>query len=238
MMRAYHWNDAFDYNDGDFVHQTELFELFERTGDAAFVVDQSGQIRFWNASAARLLGFSAADARRSSCSALLAGCDCSGVRVCSPECAVRETSCHNSTISPFDLLVNTASGVRKWVSISVIVARTRGEQLLVHLMRDIDARHRLESISMEIVAQIAGLTGIEAEQILLRARAQPPIALLTSQEIRILQLLSRGRSTAAIGRELDVSPTTVRNHVQNILRKLGAHTRLEAVMCANRAGLI
>lgn len=220
------------------MYQDELFELFAGAGDAAFVVDQSGLIRFWNTTAEQLLGFSADDARHSACCALLAGCDSSGAPVCARDCPVIESSRHNSSISCFDLQVSTASGERKWVNMSVIVARTRNERLLVHLMRDIDARHELESMTMEIVRQIAGLTGLEAEQILHRARARPPAPSLTTQEIRILQLLCRGFSTAAMGRELEVSPTTVRNHVQNILRKLGAHTRLEAVMCATRAGLI
>jgi DNA-binding NarL/FixJ family response regulator len=35
-----------------------------------------------------------------------------------------------------------------------------------------------------------------------------------------------------------VSPATIRNHVQNILGKLGAHSRLEAVAYANRHRLI
>ena len=220
------------------MYQTELFELLAGAGDAAFVVDQSGLIRFWNTTAEQLLGFSAADVRQSACCALLAGRDSSGARVCIPGCSVIESSRHNSSISCFDLHVSTASGARKWVNMSVIVARTHDEQLRIHLMRDIDVRHRLESMTTEIVRQIAGVMGLEAEQILHRAQARPPAASLTTQEVKILRLLCRGLSTAAIGRELEVSPTTVRNHVQNILRKLGAHTRLEAVMCATRAGLL
>ncbi|MCL6640364.1 MAG: LuxR C-terminal-related transcriptional regulator, partial [Candidatus Rokubacteria bacterium] len=37
---------------------------------------------------------------------------------------------------------------------------------------------------------------------------------------------------------LGVSPATVRNHVQNLLGKLGVHSRLQAVAYANRRGLL
>jgi DNA-binding CsgD family transcriptional regulator len=41
-----------------------------------------------------------------------------------------------------------------------------------------------------------------------------------------------------IAKQLQISPTTVNNHIQHILKKLNAHTRLEALRRAERAGLI
>ena len=41
-----------------------------------------------------------------------------------------------------------------------------------------------------------------------------------------------------MGHRLFVSPTTVRHHVQTILRKLDAHSRLEAITLAMRQGWI
>lgn len=62
--------------------------------------------------------------------------------------------------------------------------------------------------------------------------------LLTARELEVLQLLAKGRSTEAIGDELFISVNTVRNHVANILSKLGVHSKLEAVAIAAREGLI
>jgi DNA-binding NarL/FixJ family response regulator len=53
-----------------------------------------------------------------------------------------------------------------------------------------------------------------------------------------LELLAQGSGTDEIGRALTISPATVRNHVQNILDKLGVHSRLEAIAHAYQHGLI
>ena len=61
---------------------------------------------------------------------------------------------------------------------------------------------------------------------------------LTARELEVLRLLAGGANTAAAADLLGISPATLRAHVQAILRKLGAHSRLEAVAEASRLGLI
>lgn len=61
---------------------------------------------------------------------------------------------------------------------------------------------------------------------------------LTRRELEILQLLTQGLSNEVISRQLYISPTTTRNHIQNILGKLGVHSKLEAVAYAVRAGYV
>lgn len=61
---------------------------------------------------------------------------------------------------------------------------------------------------------------------------------LTGRELEVLRLLATGTSTAASSEQLGISPATLRAHVQAILRKLDAHSRLEAVAEAARMGLI
>ncbi|HEY8656418.1 MAG TPA: response regulator transcription factor [Candidatus Limnocylindria bacterium] len=61
---------------------------------------------------------------------------------------------------------------------------------------------------------------------------------LTGRELEVLQRLAEGLSTADASRELGISTATLRAHVQSVLRKLGAHSRLEAVAEAARVGLI
>jgi two-component system NarL family response regulator len=61
---------------------------------------------------------------------------------------------------------------------------------------------------------------------------------LTGREIEILQSIARGMTSKEIGDRLYISENTVKNHVRNILDKLGLHSRGEAVMYALREELI
>ncbi|MGE3589365.1 MAG: LuxR C-terminal-related transcriptional regulator [Ilumatobacteraceae bacterium] len=61
---------------------------------------------------------------------------------------------------------------------------------------------------------------------------------LTGRETEVLRRLADGLTTEQIAADLYVSVNTVRNHVNNIIRKLNVHSRLEAVSFAIRNGLI
>jgi DNA-binding NarL/FixJ family response regulator len=61
---------------------------------------------------------------------------------------------------------------------------------------------------------------------------------LTPREIEVLYLLAKGRDTPTIAAALYLSVHTVRGYVKEVLRKLGAHSQLEAVAVARRAGLL
>ena len=70
---------------------------------------------------------------------------------------------------------------------------------------------------------------------------RPPPAVgddLTVRERDVLDLLAQGASTQAMIETLVLSPHTVRNHVRNIMMKLGTHSKLEAVTVAARAGIV
>jgi two-component system, NarL family, response regulator DevR len=61
---------------------------------------------------------------------------------------------------------------------------------------------------------------------------------ITPREREILALLARGLSNSAIGQRLYISGTTVKFHVSNVMQKLGARRRAEAVYAASKMGLI
>lgn len=72
----------------------------------------------------------------------------------------------------------------------------------------------------------------------MRADRDEPATELTGREAEILQLIAEGLTNAAIAQRLFISVNTVRNHVQSLLAKLGAHSKLEALSVAVRRGLI
>jgi len=79
----------------------------------------------------------------------------------------------------------------------------------------------------------------ELQRLLLERDSRPrPLEPLTARELEVLQLLAEGASTAQASGQLGISSATFRAHVQAILRKLGAHSRLEAVAEAARLGVI
>ncbi|MFL0810847.1 MAG: response regulator transcription factor [Agarilytica sp.] len=61
---------------------------------------------------------------------------------------------------------------------------------------------------------------------------------LTPRQIEVLRLLTEGKVNKEIARELDCAETTVKAHITAIFRELKARNRTEAVMNAQRAGLI
>lgn len=60
---------------------------------------------------------------------------------------------------------------------------------------------------------------------------------LTCREREVLGRLARGEDTGAIADRMGIRPTTARSHIQNVLAKLGVHSRLEAVVLAARCGI-
>jgi DNA-binding NarL/FixJ family response regulator len=70
------------------------------------------------------------------------------------------------------------------------------------------------------------------------ARTPSPVfPQLTSRERQVLELLAQGRANTAIAARLSLSNKTVRNHVSNILAKLQATDRAQAIVQARDAGL-
>jgi two-component system nitrate/nitrite response regulator NarL len=73
-------------------------------------------------------------------------------------------------------------------------------------------------------------------EIRLRKRDDRPV--LTPREHEILELIAAGKSLPAIGKQLYLSVTTVKTHVQHLYDKLGVSDRAAAVASAMRRGLI
>lgn len=206
-----------------------LFGALENAGDAAFAVDATQRIVLWNRAAEVLLGWPRAEALGKPCYDVLAGRDAAGNLACCARCAVVVMAERGEPIRSRDLCYRTRDGRSLWVNISTLVLshpQPGDGRICVHLFRDISHRRRIE----DLVEALAAREG--------QARAEPsPVDALTRREREVLVLLARGLETRDIARALFVSPVTVRNHVQRLLRKMGAHSRAEAVAFGVRHGL-
>lgn len=79
-------------------------------------------------------------------------------------------------------------------------------------------------IAGSLCRRVAALAGERAQQ--------PDVAVLTQREREILALIERGKSNKEIARDLSVKLPTVKNHVHNILEKLGVNGRGAAAALA------
>ncbi len=60
--------------------------------------------------------------------------------------------------------------------------------------------------------------------------------LLSHRQREILRRVAEGKTNKLIARELNIAENTVKSHLQTLMRQLGAHTRLEAVLKARESG--
>jgi DNA-binding NarL/FixJ family response regulator len=70
-------------------------------------------------------------------------------------------------------------------------------------------------------------------------RQAPPkaVSTLTTREMDVFRLITRGLSNAEIGRDLFISDTTVKTHVTRVLQKLDLRDRAQAIVLAYQTGL-
>ncbi|MDB5079939.1 MAG: two component transcriptional regulator, LuxR family [Chloroflexi bacterium] len=87
-------------------------------------------------------------------------------------------------------------------------------------------------VAKRVLQQFNELIGTEENEI------KYIFAPLTGREIAILDSIARGNSNKEIGIELVISDQTVKNHITNILRKLNANDRTQAVITGIRNGWI
>ena len=96
-----------------------------------------------------------------------------------------------------------------------------------------------EDLAAAIRAAKAGQTTIShqaAEDLL--SNSSDSTTDLTDREREVLLLLAKGMTNKQIGKQLHLSPFTVRHHVSQLIKKLGAANRAAAVATATRRGLI
>lgn len=219
------------------MRRRDLAKLISGTSDAAYVVDDTGVIVAWNEAAEELFGVTSAEAIGRHCRGVVQGFDECGL-VCSDQCLVQQSVARRIPVESFDIRVRTTIG-SVWCNVSVMIAECTelSRACAIHLVRPNDVGKRLEMLVRDFVISKTDLSAGQATALVATNRGQSE-AYLSPREKEVLGLLAAGGSTKSISESLFLSRTTVNNHIQHILHKLDAHTRLEAIRRAERAGVI
>jgi DNA-binding NarL/FixJ family response regulator len=128
----------------------------------------------------------------------------------------------------------------------MLSADTRRETIAAAIKAGADGFLAKEGTSRQVAAAIRRLADGEVGMVM---AADPPrpardpivdlrLRTLSGREREILGLLANGWSNRRIAQECFVSLNTVRTHVQNVLIKLGVHSKLEAVAFALEHGVV
>ena len=217
------------------MNPSEALDQISRSGAAVFAIDSSDRIILWNKKCEEMLGRPARAVLGKRCYDAIAGRDENGNVYCYRNCPVahqaRDTP--KDPVHHFQLSIETGSGPRREVEVSLFAIPSYHPALstVVHVLRDRKGK------PSAIERRLAEEARIPEPLWPMETKAGQPID-LTAREKEILRSLAQGLSTPSIGKKLFISPVTVRNHIQSILRKLEVHTKLAAVVFAYQHNLI
>jgi PAS domain S-box-containing protein len=216
-----------------------LFRVLDGAADGVYVIDEDQRIVYWNKAAEEILGYAPEEVVGRACYEILGGLDDTGRPICRHHCYVATTALTGSPVTSYDTCIRTKSGQVRWINVSILTfpASEDSNSLVVHLFRDATEKKESEQFTRQVLNAARSLrAGIPSD-------SQSPgmagaVRGLTDREHEVLTLLAQGHSTRDIAEHLSISTTTARNHIQNILHKLSAHSRLEAVAYAFDHGLV
>ncbi|MDC0611451.1 two-component system response regulator NarL [Vibrio sp.] len=104
-----------------------------------------------------------------------------------------------------------------------------------YLLKDMEPEDIVENIKQAVLGKLAlsdRLTKVLAQS-WSKPKKEPqenPLKTLTTRELEILSLISKGMSNKLIARELRITDSTVKVHVKHLLKKLNVRSRLEAAV--------
>jgi two-component system response regulator DesR len=107
-----------------------------------------------------------------------------------------------------------------------------------YILKDDDYVSRIDTIIRDLAEGRVYLSPQAYEALAQATRAEETEQLLSEREIEILRLAKRGLPNPQIAKALHIAPGTVRNHLSAIYRKLGVHSRYEALQAAAERHLI
>jgi DNA-binding NarL/FixJ family response regulator len=170
----------------------------------------------------------------------VAGGDYEGHPFCRPNCPVITAARKGQPSPNYDVLARPPGAPSVWLNVSILVLEVADheEPITVHLVRDVSKRRKAEILAEETILAVSRFAPAAPGPARSLSPFPAPPAALTPREVEVLRMLAAGVSVREVAEQLVVSQVTVRNHIENLMGKLGVHTRLQAVVYAAQHGLI
>jgi len=179
------------------------------SGGPLLAFDAQMRVVAWNESFERLTGLAPAGIGGRPCWSVVRGVAPDGAAICGERCAIALDAIEGRP-QPGTCLDVASPGGKRRVCMATLATSCDGARLFVH----------------------AFVEPGEPEP------APDRRVALTPRQAEVLRLLGAGLGTREIASRLTLSEHTVKNHVRAVLAALGCHTRLEAVVAAQRLGLL
>ena len=213
------------------VTRDDIFELLDIARFGACAASPEGTVVFWNRRAAQIAGLPASQVTGRPCREVIAAV---AARLAASGAALADAP----IASPGSVDAARASRARNEPALTpvIIAGQCDDDVLTVYLFDDSLATSpgaQPGTDAPDPAAQPRPGTGMR--------EGEPPKgapSVLSRREAQILRLVAAGIGTDHIAADLQISVHTVRNHVRNMRRKLGAKTKLDAVVTAIRRGLL
>ena len=217
-----------------------LFSILNVAPYGAYAVSLDQTILFWNRSAERILGHTATDAIGRHCYLVLNNlAEGASTPICLDGCPSIEFAKAGRSAPVVQLWMLCASGQRKLLTVTPLVIPQTGtdQPVLLHLFHERNNAAQAGRIA-GAVSDVLSEPRLPYGQNELSTDVLASPASLSVRETEMLRLLALGLSTQEIADDRCLSTYTVRNYVRSAREKLQARTKLDAVMTAQRLGLL
>lgn len=205
-----------------------LGELLHSAVDGVFAVDDKQRIIYWDAGCEDLFGWSSHWVLGRPCYSVTVGQNpVTGACHCQQGCPVPDLggSAEGPNHFPIRTINKQGEEINLTVNIALVPSHCKKGWISMHLLHREGNTDVLGALDM---AQPMAGTLCEEET----------VQRLSKREHEVLQLLAEGLSVETISKRLNISRTTVRNHLQHVQHKLGVHSQTEAVSYAYRHGMM
>lgn len=215
--------------------QLDWYDRLVTTG-SLYAVDLNQRVTRWSPSAARLLG-PPEQALGRYCFEVTSALDPRNAGRCRLNCSVITAARQGRGHPDFEVFLPPCAGVdRARVSLMLVDGETAEDTIVLHVLDPIDDVPHTADAPGQIRTMLQAATG-GIDSSISRCSLEDGLS-LTPRQRDVLVRLAAGKSPREIARALAVSDVTVRNHIQAAMERLGAHSRLEAVITATTAGLL